>query len=119
MIARFQKYRRTEVFLEAVQIIVKEFPNIKVLLVGRSSQMEKSVIKPIKRLRIEPWVVLGGYRTEDYMDTLACMDIFVFLMAGSDGTARAQGRQWLWENQLSLLIGGSFQSWWSMVFQVW
>jgi glycosyltransferase involved in cell wall biosynthesis len=89
MIARFQKYRRTEVFLEAVQIIVKEFPNIKVLLVGRSSQMEKSVIQPMQQLRIEPWVVLGGYRTEDYIDTLACMDIFVFLMAGSDGTARA------------------------------
>ena len=89
MIARFQKYRRTEVFLEAVRIIVKEFPNIKVLLVGRSSQMEESVIKPMKRLGIEKWVVLGGYRTDDYVDTLACMNIFLFLMAGSDGTARA------------------------------
>jgi glycosyltransferase involved in cell wall biosynthesis len=89
MVARFQKYRRTEVFLEAVKTIAREFPNIKVLLVGRSSQMEESVIQPIKRLGIEPWVVLGGYRTDDYMDTLACMDIFVFLMAGSDGTARA------------------------------
>jgi glycosyltransferase involved in cell wall biosynthesis len=89
MVARFQKYRRTEVFLEAVKSIVKEFPKIKVLLVGRSSQMNESVVKPMKRLGIEPWVVLGGYQTEDYLDTLACMDIFVFLMAGSDGTARA------------------------------
>lgn len=89
MVARFQKYRRTEVFLEAVKTIVREFPNIKVLLVGRSSQMEESVIQPMKRLGIEPWVVLGGYRTTDYIDILACMDIFVFLMAGSDGTARA------------------------------
>jgi glycosyltransferase involved in cell wall biosynthesis len=89
MIARFQKYRRTQIFLEAVKKIAKEFPNIKVLLVGRSSQMEESVIQPMKQLGIEPWVVLGGYRTDDYMDTLACMDIFVFLMAGSDGTARA------------------------------
>lgn len=89
MVARFQKYRRTEVFLEAVKTIIKESPNIKVLLVGRSSQMEESVIRPMKRLGIEPWVVLGGYRTDDYIDTLACMDIFVFLMAGSDGTARA------------------------------
>jgi glycosyltransferase involved in cell wall biosynthesis len=89
MVARFQKYRKTEVFLEAVKTIVREFPNIKILLVGRSSQMKKSVIQPMKRLGIEPWVVLGGYRTEDYIDTLACMDIFVFLMAGSDGTARA------------------------------
>lgn len=89
MVARFQKYRRTEVFLEAVKSIVKEFPRIKVLLVGRSSQMGESVVEPMKRLGIEPWVVLGGYQTKDYLDTLACMDIFVFLMAGSDGTARA------------------------------
>jgi len=89
MVARFQKYRRTEVFLEAVKRIVKEFPRIKVLLVGRSSQMNESVVEPMKRLSIEPWVVLGGYQTGDYLDTLACMDIFVFLMAGSDGTARA------------------------------
>lgn len=89
MIARFQKYRRTEVFLEAIPSIVKEFPKVKVLLVGRSSQMGESVIKPMKRLSVEPWVILGGYQTDDYIDTLACMDIFVFLMAGSDGTARA------------------------------
>ncbi len=89
MIARFQKYRRTEFFLQAVKEIVREFPKIKVLLVGRSGQMEESVIKPVRRLGIEKWVILGGYRTDDYLDTLACMDIFVFLMAGSDGTARA------------------------------
>ena len=89
MIARFQKYRRTEMFLEAIQSIVREFPKIRVLLVGRSGQMEESVIAPVKRLGIGKWVILGGYQTEDYVDTLACMDIIVFLMAGSDGTARA------------------------------
>jgi glycosyltransferase involved in cell wall biosynthesis len=89
MVARYQKYRRTDVFLKAVKTIAGEFPNVKVLLVGRSSQMEQSVIQPIKKLGVEKWVVLGGYQTNDYLDTLACMDIFVFLMAGSDGTARA------------------------------
>lgn len=89
MVARFQKYRRTEVFLEALKLIIKEFPKVKLLLVGRSSQMNESVIKPMKRLGLEPWIILAGYRTDDYLDTLACMDIFVFLMAGSDGTARA------------------------------
>jgi glycosyltransferase involved in cell wall biosynthesis len=89
MIARYQKYRRTAVFLEATKTIAKDFPNIKVLLVGRSSQMEESVVKPMRRLGVEEWVSLAGYRTTDYLDTLACMDIFVFLMAGSDGTARA------------------------------
>lgn len=89
MIARFQRYRRTAVFLEAIKKIAAEFSNVKVLLVGRSSQMEHSVVRPMRQLGVEKWVVLGGYRTEDYLDTLACMDIFVFLMAGSDGTARA------------------------------
>jgi glycosyltransferase involved in cell wall biosynthesis len=89
MIARFQKYRRTAVFLEAVKAIVKEFPNVKILLIGRSSQIEQSVIQPMKQLGVDKWIVLGGYQTEDYLDSLACMDIFVFLMAGSDGTARA------------------------------
>ena len=89
MVARFQKYRRTEVFLEAVQTIAKEFPTVKVLLVGRSGQIQKSVIKPMKQLGVEKWIILAGYRTEDYLDTLACIDIFLFLMAGSDGTARA------------------------------
>ena len=89
MVARFQKYRRTDQFLEAVKSIINEFPKIRLLLVGRSGQMEESVVKPMKRLGIEKWVVLAGYREEDYIDTLACMDIFVFLMAGSDGTARA------------------------------
>ncbi len=89
MVARFQKYRKTDVLLEAIKEVVKEFPRVKLLLVGRSSQMEESVVQPVKRLGIEPWVILAGYRTADYLDTLACMDIFVFLMAGSDGTARA------------------------------
>jgi len=89
MVARFQKYRRTDVFLEALKVIVREFPKVKLLLIGRSSQMEESVVRPMKRLGVEPWVVLGGYQTALYVDTLACMDIFVFLMPGSDGTARA------------------------------
>ncbi|HVP76345.1 MAG TPA: glycosyltransferase family 4 protein [Thermodesulfobacteriota bacterium] len=89
MIARYQKYRRTAVFLEAVKTIVKEFPNVKILLVGRSGQIEQSVIQPMRQLGVKKWVVLGGYQTKDYLATLACMDIFVFLMAGSDGTARA------------------------------
>ena len=89
IVARFQKYRRMEVLLKAVKLLTGEVPNIKGLLVGRSSQMEESVIKPMKRLGLQEHIVLAGYRTEDYFDTIASMDIFVFLMAGSDGTGRA------------------------------
>jgi glycosyltransferase involved in cell wall biosynthesis len=88
-VARFQKYRRTEVLLKAIKLLVREFPSIKGLLVGRSSQMGESVIRPMEQLGLGGRVVLAGYRTEDYFDTVASMDIFVFLMAGSDGTGRA------------------------------
>ena len=88
-VARFQRYRRTEVLLKAVKLLTGEVPTIKGLLVGRSSQMEQSVIKPMKGLGLGEHVILAGYRTEDYFDTVASMDIFVFLMAGSDGTGRA------------------------------
>ncbi len=89
LVARFQKYRKTEVFLRALARLVRESPRIKALLVGRSSQIRESVIEPTKRLGLEGHVVLAGYQTEDYVDTLATMDIFVFLVPGSDGTARA------------------------------
>jgi glycosyltransferase involved in cell wall biosynthesis len=88
-VARFQKYRRADVLLKAVKLLTGEIPAIKGLLVGRSSQMGESVIKPVKRLGLNEHVVLAGYRTEDYFDTVASMDVFVFLMAGSDGTGRA------------------------------
>ena len=89
MVARFQKYRRTEVFLAALARLVREFSHVKALLVGRSSQIRESVIEPTRRLGLDGYVILAGYQTENYLDTLATMDIFVFLMAGSDGTARA------------------------------
>jgi len=89
MVARFQKYRRTEIFLRALKRLVVEFPHVKALLVGRSSQIRESVIEPTQRLGLDANVILAGYQTENYLDTLAAMDIFVFLMAGSDGTARA------------------------------
>lgn len=89
MIARFQKYRRIEVFLAALAESVKEFPHVKALFVGRSSQIGESVIEPTRRFGLDGYVILAGYQTENYLDTLATMDIFVFLVAGSDGTARA------------------------------
>jgi len=89
IVARFQKYRRTDVFLASLAKLVREFPHVKALLVGRSSQIKESVIEPTRRFGLDAYVILAGYQTENYLDTLAAMDIFVLLMAGSDGTARA------------------------------
>ena len=89
IVARFQRYRRTDVLLEAVAHLINDVPEARLLLVGHSSQMQQSVIEPMQRLGISSHVVLAGYRMDDYVDTLACMDVFCLLTPGSDGTARA------------------------------
>ena len=89
IVARFQRYRRTDILLEAVAHLINDVPEVRLLLVGHSSQMQQSVIEPMQRLGINSHVVLAGYRMDDYVDTLACMDVFCLLTPGSDGTARA------------------------------
>jgi glycosyltransferase involved in cell wall biosynthesis len=89
IVARFQRYRRTDILLEAISLLMKDVPEVRLLLVGHSSQMQTSVIEPVERLGIASHVILAGYRVDDYRDMLACMDVFCLLTPGSDGTARA------------------------------
>ena len=89
IVARFQRYRRTDILLEAMARLIKAIPEVRLLLVGHSSQMQQSVIEPMERLGIASHVILAGYRKDDYIDILACMDVFCLLTPGSDGTARA------------------------------
>lgn len=87
--ARFQRYRNTELLLRAFAQLSRDLPEARLLLVGRSSQMGESVLKPLKELGLEGKAILAGYREDDYLDTLAAMDVFVLIAPGSDGTARA------------------------------
>lgn len=89
IVARFQQYRRTDILLEAISLLIKDVSEVRLLLVGQSSQMQKSVIEPMERLKIASHVIVAGYRMDDYVDILACMDVFCLLTPGSDGTARA------------------------------
>jgi glycosyltransferase involved in cell wall biosynthesis len=56
---------------------------------GRSSQIEESIKRPLAELGLEKDVILAGYRVEDYFSVIAAFDIFVMMRAGSDGSARA------------------------------
>lgn len=90
IVARFQPYRKTDLFLEALALAVKKAPNIKAVLIGHGSLMPQTVHKPIERLKLQKHAVLAGYLVDrHYVNGLASLDAFVFLMAGSDGTGRA------------------------------
>jgi glycosyltransferase involved in cell wall biosynthesis len=89
IVTRFQEYRRMDTFVEAAARVVARRPHVRFLLLGWSGQIEETVLNPVRQHGLEKQVIIGGYRTDDYDDTLACMDIFTLIMPGYDGTARA------------------------------
>jgi glycosyltransferase involved in cell wall biosynthesis len=89
IVGRWQKYRKADVFLEAAKKVAAKHPETRFMIVGRSSQIQQTVVEPMKELGLENNVILTGYRMDDYVETLATMDVFSLLMPGFDGTARA------------------------------
>jgi len=89
VIGRLKPDRGYDVILRAFKLVRERMNNAKLLILGRSSQIEKSIIKPLAEMGIERDVILAGYRIEDYFSVIATFDAFVMMRAGSDGTARA------------------------------
>ena len=89
IVARFQKYRRMDIFLEAARQVVDEFPTTRFVVIGRSGQMRETVIKPMQELGLEANVITPGYLTDHYVDMMMTLDVFTLMIPGFDGTARA------------------------------
>jgi L-malate glycosyltransferase len=89
VIGRLKKDRGYDVILGAFRRVRDQMENVKLVIVGRSSQVEESIKKPLRALGLEQDVILAGYRIEDYFSVIAAFDVFVMMRAGSDGTARA------------------------------
>jgi len=89
VIGRLKPDRGYDVILRAFKGLIERMEGVKLVIVGRSSQIEESIKKPLAALKIEKDVVLAGYRLDDYFSMISTFDIFVMMRAGSDGTARA------------------------------
>jgi glycosyltransferase involved in cell wall biosynthesis len=89
IVARVQPHRRFDIVLSAVAQAIKKIPHLKLMIVGRGTQIEKVAKNPVKEMGLSPYVIFTGYRDKDYVETLACMDIKVFLVPGTDGACRA------------------------------
>ncbi len=89
VIGRLKPDRGYDVILKAFKAVREKTGKAKLVIVGRSSQIENSIKKPLEELGIADHVVLAGYRVEDYFSMIAAFDIFVMMRAGSDGSARA------------------------------
>jgi len=89
IVARAQPHRRFDLLLEAAQRLFARDPMARLLVVGRGTRRAELLDAPVRRLGLGPRVVLAGYRDADYVDVLRCIDVFTFLVPGSDGTCRA------------------------------
>ncbi len=90
VVARIQRHRRFEFLLEAMRRVMEEVPEVVLLILGRGTHAREIALDGAKKLGISDRVVLPGYvGGEDYVKALACFDIKVFLVPGSDGTCRA------------------------------
>jgi len=89
IVARAQRHRRFDLLLEASAWLAARDPSFRLLIVGRGTHLEETARRPAERLGIADRVIFAGYRGADYVDVLRCMQVFTFLVPGSDGGCRA------------------------------
>jgi len=90
VVARVQPYRRFDILLEAMKNLSRADRNIKLLIVGRGSKINRVALEPVKQMRLDDSVKFAGYhKGGDYVATLACLGAKIFLVPGTDGTCRA------------------------------
>lgn len=89
VVGRLKADRNYDLILKAFRKVSEVCSLSKLVILGRSSQIQKSVIEPIRKLGIGDRVIIAGYRIGDYYSYISAFDLFVMMRAGSDGTARA------------------------------
>lgn len=89
IIARIQTHRRFDVLLEAVKRARREVPRLRLLVIGRGTKEKLLLTDPARKMGLADAIIHTGYRTDDYVDVVSCMDFNVFLVPGSDGSCRA------------------------------
>ncbi len=89
IVARVQPHRRFDLLLAAAARLCSRDPAARLLVVGRGTRRRELAELPAERLGLAGRVVFAGYRSQDYAEVLRAMDVFTFLVPGSDGTCRA------------------------------
>lgn len=89
IVARVQRHRRFDLLLAAAARLFATDASARLLVIGRGTHREAVAEAPARDLGIADRVVFAGYRSSDYLDALRAIDVFTFLVPGSDGTCRA------------------------------
>ena len=91
MVSRIRESRRIDIPLTAVRALSKEFPQLRLLLVGRGRKnaVQEVVKKPSTEMGIADRVILAGYcRNDGLVAAYRAMDVLVYPMPGTDKSCR-------------------------------
>ena len=90
--ARIQPHRRFDLLWHTAARVTAALPEARFVLLGRGNDEDTRtlVTEPIARLGLREHVLLPGYQKGlNYDAALRALDVFLFLVPGSDGTCRA------------------------------
>jgi glycosyltransferase involved in cell wall biosynthesis len=91
IVARVQPQRRFDLLLDAAERAARAFPRAKLVVIGRGSKLERTAREPARRRGLLDRVVFfpGYFEGDAYVEVLRALDVKLFLVPGTDGTARA------------------------------
>ncbi len=91
IVARVQPQRRFDLLLDAAERVAREHPRFRLVVIGRGSKLEATAREPARQRGLLDRVVFfpGYFEGADYVDVLRALDVKLFLVPGTDGTARA------------------------------
>ena len=89
IVARVQKHRNFSLLLNAIEEVVREIPQFKLMIVGRGTHIDTLARQPVIQKGLQNNVIFTGYRGDDYHEVLNLFDYKIFLHPGSDGACRA------------------------------
>ena len=91
VVSRIRGSRRIDIALDAVRILAKEFPQLRLLIVGRGRRnaVDKVVKRPSSEMGIADRMILAGYcRYDRLVAAYRAMDVLVYPMPGTDKSCR-------------------------------
>lgn len=91
IVARVQPQRRFDLLLDAAEIVARTHPRFRLVVIGRGSKLEAVAREPARQRGLLDRVVFfpGYFEGADYVDVLRALDVKLFLVPGTDGSARA------------------------------
>ncbi|MGE3163423.1 MAG: glycosyltransferase family 4 protein [Planctomycetota bacterium] len=91
IVARVQPQRRFDLLLDLAEQVSATCPRFRLLILGRGSQLETVAREPARQRGLLDRVVFfpGFFEGDRYVAALRMLDVKLFLVPGTDGTARA------------------------------